>query len=113
MKKTTDGSDLQSLPSIGPSLARDLVDLGFRASSDLRGRDPEKMYADLCELRGERIDRCVLYSFRCAVNAVDSDDGDPELRKWWNWKGRSLREADGSKPGDGGGGRGPGRKGKR
>jgi hypothetical protein len=48
------------------------------------------MYADLCQLRGQKIDRCVLYSFRCAVHFVTSDDKNPELAKWWNWKGRKL-----------------------
>jgi hypothetical protein len=90
MNKPTDSTDLQSLPSIGPSLAQDLRDLGFRVPSDLHGQDPNKMYSDLCELRGQAIDRCVLYSFRCAVHAVISNDEDPELRKWWNWKDRGL-----------------------
>jgi hypothetical protein len=57
----------QSIPGIGPNLARDLTDLGFAEASDLRGQDPERMFGDLCQLRGERIDRCVLYAFRCAV----------------------------------------------
>ena len=48
------------------------------------------MYADLCELQGENIDRCVLYSFRCAVHSVTSEDEDPELLKWWNWKDQRL-----------------------
>ncbi|MGB5623819.1 MAG: helix-hairpin-helix domain-containing protein [Gammaproteobacteria bacterium] len=86
MGKPTDPTQLQSLPSIGPSLARDLVDLGLHAPADLRGRDPEQMFADLCRLRGEKIDRCVLYSFRCAVYAATSKDLDPERKKWWNWK---------------------------
>lgn len=90
MKKPTDCCDLQSLPSIGPNLARDLRDLGFRTPDDLHGQDPERMYADLCKLRGQAIDRCVLYCFRCAVHAVASNDHDPELRKWWNWKSREL-----------------------
>jgi len=90
MAKPTDPTDLQSLPSIGPSLARDLRDLGFQAPADLHGADPEKMFADLCELRGEKIDRCVLYTFRCAVYAVTAHDDDPELAKWWNWKDRTL-----------------------
>jgi len=90
MNKPTDSKNLRSLPSIGPSLARALRDLGYRAPMDLHGQDPEKMYADLCELRGESIDRCVLYSFRCAVYAVVAEDDDPESRKWWNWKERTL-----------------------
>jgi len=90
MAKSTDSTDLQSLPSIGPSLARDLVDLGFHTPGDLHGQDPEKMFSDLCELRGQAIDRCVLYSFRCAVYAATSSDDDPELKKWWVWKDRVL-----------------------
>ncbi len=90
MEKPRNKNLLQSLPSIGPSLAQDLRDLGFFAPTDLSGQDPEQMFADLCELRGQRIDRCVLYSFRCAVHSVTSNDGDPELAKWWNWKDKAL-----------------------
>ena len=90
MAKTRDTTQLQSLPSIGPSLAEDLRALGFRVPGDLRGRDPEQMFADLCELRGQKIDRCVLYSFRCAVHSASSTDHDPELAKWWNWKDRAV-----------------------
>ena len=81
---------LQALPGIGPSLARCLRDLGFREPADLHGGDPERMFMDLCELRGERIDRCVLYTFRCAVYAVTPGEKDPEMLKWWNWKERKL-----------------------
>jgi hypothetical protein len=90
LAKPTGCHDLQSLPSIGPSLARDLRDLGYHVPADLRGQDPEKMFTDLCELRGQQVDRCVLYSFRCAVYAVTAGDKDPDLAKWWNWKDRKL-----------------------
>ncbi len=78
MSKSPNPNDLQSLPSIGPSLAEDLRDLGFRCPEDLHGQDPEKMFTDLKEMRGGYMDRCVLYSFRCAVYAVTSGDKDPE-----------------------------------
>ena len=84
------GDPLQSLAGIGPSLSRVLQDIGFREPADLHGGDPEKMFVDLCEMRGEKIDRCVLYTFRCAVNEVTSSEKDPELLKWWNWKNRTL-----------------------
>ena len=92
MVKTRNATDLKSLPSIGPSLEQDLRDLGFSAPDDLHGQDPEQMFVQLCELHGQKIDRCVLYSFRCAVYAVTSGDKDPELAKWWNWKDRTIRE---------------------
>ncbi len=77
---------LQELAGIGPSLARDLRDLGFREPADLHGQDPEKMFEELCEMRGQKIDRCVLYVFRCAVYAATAERLEPELLKWWNWK---------------------------
>jgi len=52
----------------------------------LRDESPEEMYDSLCELRGEKIDRCVLYTFRCAVYFASTSQHDPKLLKWWNWK---------------------------
>jgi hypothetical protein len=69
-------------------MARDLEDLGVRQVSYLRRRNPERLYRDLCDLRGQHIDRCVLYAFRCAVYFASRDRHDPELLKWWNWKDR-------------------------
>jgi hypothetical protein len=82
--------DLQSLPGIGPSLARDLRALGIRRPADLRKRDPERLYVRLNRLRGERQDPCVLYAFRCAAYAARTHGPRPELLKWWNWKDRAL-----------------------
>lgn len=81
---------LESIPGIGPSLARDLRDLGYSDVADLRGADPEWMYARLIELRGQHQDPCVLYAFRCAVYYASIKERDPELLKWWAWKGRTL-----------------------
>ena len=83
-------TSFEVIPGIGPNLARDLRDLGFADTSELRGQDPERMFEELCELRGERIDRCVLYAFRCAVYFVSNESHDTELLKWWNWKDRTL-----------------------
>lgn len=82
--------DLESLPAIGPSLARDLRALGIRRAADLRRRDPEALYARLNRLRGARQDPCVLYAFRCAAYAARTARPRAELLKWWNWKGRTL-----------------------
>jgi hypothetical protein len=79
---------LQIIPGIGPRMAEDLVDLGYTSPEQLRGEDPEKMYTDLCALRGQSLDRCVLYVFRCAVYFASTDVQDPELLKWWHWKDR-------------------------
>lgn len=80
---------LRTIPGIGKSLARDLIDLGYSDVSDLAGQDPERMYRALCKLRGKHIDRCVLYVFRCAVYYAGNHVHEPELLKWWNWKNSS------------------------
>ena len=80
--------DLQAIPGVGPSIAQDLNDLGYNQVADLSGQEPERMYENLCELRGAHIDRCVLYVFRCAVYCADNETYDSELLKWWNWKDR-------------------------
>ncbi len=79
-------SDLETIPGVGPSISQDLRDLGFERVRDLAGKDAQEMYDALCRLRGERIDRCVLYVFRCATYFASNPDHDPELLKWWNWK---------------------------
>jgi hypothetical protein len=78
--------DLRQLPGVGEKTALDLLALGFRSAGELKGRDPEKMYRKLCRLRGTKIDRCMLYVFRCAVYAAGTPKPQPELLKWWNWK---------------------------
>jgi len=82
--------ELQQLPGVGPSIAADLRQLGVRSIHDLARRDPERLYKGLCELTGQRQDPCVLYTFRCAVYAARTAKPDPELLRWWNWKGRVL-----------------------
>ena len=78
--------DLISIHGVGPAVARDLYDLGFDSAEELRGQDPEDMYARLCALEGGPVDRCMLYVFREAVYYVSHQEHDPELLNWWNWK---------------------------
>lgn len=78
-------SPLQSLPAIGPSLARDLQLLGYRVPADLVGQDGLEMYERLQRLTGRKQDPCVLDTFRCAVYAASTPEPDPELLKWWTW----------------------------
>jgi hypothetical protein len=82
-------NELQQIPGVGPSIAKDLEALGVHHVPDLREANPEKLYEDLCALRGAHIDRCVLYVFRCAVYFASNDEHDAALLKWWNWKDRS------------------------
>lgn len=85
-EKTLPKSDLQTIPGVGPSIAQDLLDVGFRRVSDLRRKNPEAIYEAVCALRGQPQDRCLLYVFRCAVYYASTRQRDPEKLKWWNWK---------------------------
>ena len=78
--------ELQTIPGIGKSLSRELFAVGIRRVRDLKGRDPERLYRELGRLRGRHIDRCVLYTFRCAVYFATEKKHDPRMLKWWNWK---------------------------
>jgi len=78
--------EFQVIPGVGKSIAQDLWDLGYRSVVELKNENPEKMYKKFCDLKGQHIDRCLLYVFRCAVYFTSNKIHDPELLKWWNWK---------------------------
>ncbi len=78
--------ELQRIPGVGKTIAKDLWNLGIRKISDLKGKNPEDLYEDLCEYQGYKVDRCMLYVFRCAVYYASSEVHDKDLLKWWNWK---------------------------
>ncbi len=84
------GKGLQRIPGIGPVLARDLELIGIDRPSCLKGKNPERLYAKLIEKTGIHQDRCVLYTFRCAVYFVNNKHHDPELLKWWMWSDENL-----------------------
>jgi hypothetical protein len=71
---------------VGPSIAQDLWDLGIRQVADLNKKDPQKLYDQLCAQSGQKLDRCLLYVFRCAVYFASQPNPDPKKLKWWNWK---------------------------
>lgn len=77
---------LTKIPGVGLSMANDLRELGYGSVEELRGADPEQMFEGLCVRKGVRVDRCVLYVFRCATYFAETDSPDPQLLKWWNWK---------------------------
>jgi hypothetical protein len=81
---------LQAIPGVGPSIAADLRELGIRDPTNLRARDPERLYARSNQLKGVTQDRCLLYVFRCAVYFANTSRHQPELLKWWNWSDANL-----------------------
>ena len=80
--------ELQTIPGVGPATADDLRLIGIRRVKNLQGKNPEKLYAKLCQRTGRQNDRCVLYVFRSVVYYASRKKYDPEKLKWWNWKDR-------------------------
>lgn len=78
--------ELRQIPSVGKSVSEDLWDLGIRSIKDLSGQNPEDLYIRYSMIKGKPVDKCMLYSFRCAVYYASHETHDPELLKWWNWK---------------------------
>ncbi|HVF78521.1 MAG TPA: helix-hairpin-helix domain-containing protein [Solirubrobacteraceae bacterium] len=74
-------SDLQSIPNVGPAVARKLARLDMATVEDLRGQDGEELFERLCSLDGRRHDPCLLDTF---VAAVDYANGAP-ARPWWEY----------------------------
>jgi hypothetical protein len=79
-------AELRQIPGVGKSIAEDLWSLEIRSVADLKGRDPEELYFEYCARAGAVVDRCLLYVFREAVYYASTEEPDPELLKWWNWK---------------------------
>lgn len=79
-------SDLRDIPGVGQAIEQDLLNMGVRCVADLRGQDPESLYARDCALKGYREDRCQLYVFRMAVYYAENTNRDREKLKWWYWK---------------------------
>ena len=82
----------EHIPGVGKKISLDLWGIGLRSVEDLKENDPEKLYRELCERQGVKVDRCMLYVFRCAVYYASNKRHDPELLKWWNWKDDKLEK---------------------
>lgn len=79
---------LQQIPGVGKSIAMDLWNIGIRRISDLENGSPEELYQQSNKFAGLIQDKCLLYTFRCAVYfaSTPKELRDPEKLKWWNWK---------------------------
>lgn len=86
MDRTSILKELQKIPGVGKEISEDLYELGIRSAGDLKGKNPELLYKKLCKLQNQNIDRCMLYTMRCAVYYASTKKHNPKLLKWWNWQ---------------------------
>ena len=75
---------LQELPNVGPRTAGDLLRLGIREPSELKGLDPFRMYDRLCRRDGVRHDPCLIDVF---ISITEFAKGRP-ARPWWDFTAR-------------------------
>lgn len=61
---------LQTLRNIGPVTAKRLHSIGISTPGQLRRMVPEKVYEKLKEQEGGKLDKCVLYQLRGAIEDV-------------------------------------------
>lgn len=79
-------TDLIKIPGVGPSLKNDLIKLGYTNVESLKNQNPELMFEKLEKIMNKKIDRCVLYVFRCAVCYANNEKENRESLKWWDFK---------------------------
>ena len=82
---TVETRQLKDLVSIGPAMLKDFELLGISSVAQLRRRSPQRMYKELCRLRGQRIDPCCLDVFVAAVAQAKDPQLPIEKRQWWYW----------------------------
>jgi len=68
MTKAESLKQLQSVINIGPVAAKSLYSMGVRTPEQLKRANPEHLYEKLKRRNGGKLDRCVLYQFRGAIN---------------------------------------------
>ena len=90
----TETRQLKDLVSIGPAMLEDFELLGIHTVAQLRKRNPQRMYRELCRLRSQIIDPCCLDTFVAAVAQARDPNLLVEQRQWWYWSRVRKREVD-------------------
>ena len=70
---------LTDLPNIGSACAEDLRRLGITRPEELRAADPYALYEQLCIVRQQHIDPCMLDVLISITRFMDGEDAQP----WW------------------------------
>lgn len=83
---------LLSLPNVGPATVGDLHDLRIYKIEDMKGKDPEVLYAKLEKIAGQHVDRCMLYVLRSLVYMAKTGEMNPKRVAWWHFKDKSNKK---------------------
>ena len=74
-----DINNLQDIPNVGKATENILNILGINRPDQLIGRDPYKLYNELCNATNQKYDPCLIDVF---ISAVKFMEGGPP-KKWW------------------------------
>jgi nucleotidyltransferase/DNA polymerase involved in DNA repair len=81
-------TELRTIPGVGKVISHDLYDLNIRGIDDLRRIRADRLYDMHNKLKKSVQDRCMLYTFRCAIDYADkSEEGRKGFKNnWWDYK---------------------------
>lgn len=65
-------AQFQTIPYVGPDLAKHVIDLGVYSLSELKGKNPAELFDRLERLYGFRIDPCVEDGIRLIVHHAET-----------------------------------------
>src|SRR5437899_10855628 len=82
-----------ALISSGPAMLQDFEVLGIRSVAQLARQNPQRMYAGLNRLSGQRQDPCVLDVFCAAVAQARNPRLPAEQCQWWYWSKRRKQRS--------------------
>lgn len=79
---------LQQIPGVGKVVAEDLYNLKIFSIDDLKNKNADRVYDAHNKFRGSVQDRCMLYTFRCAVDYANKSEKERKIYKlnWWHFK---------------------------
>lgn len=75
-------ADFQSIPSIGPEFARDLISLGYYSLEQLKEKNGAELMMDLEKKLGYQVDPCVEDQFRLVVHYANNPGS---CKRWWDF----------------------------
>jgi len=74
-------SQLDELPNIGKAIAMKLQSIGIKHPKQLIGKDPFELHAELCLIKGQTVDPCIIDVFMAAIHFMEHGETLP----WWSF----------------------------
>jgi len=80
-------SKLEALPNIGKAIATKLQSIGIEHPNQLIGKDPFELHAELCLMKGQKVDPCIIDVFMAAIYFMEHG----ETLAWWTFTDERKR----------------------